>query len=353
MFTTGSKLFFGVTFIALAGAVVHGVVTGDLAGTIILASIAVVAAFLGGMSSYVRDADPRLTSEGVAGVPPAPLVSGSLWPLAGGLAATLMAVGLAYDRRVFGLGVVILLCTIAEWMLLSWSDRASADPSFNKAVRGRLAHPVEFPVIAALVVAALLFALSRIMLSLPEIGAIVIFSIVSIAILVVGTAIALRSRVGKSTLVGIGTLSVVALGAAAIVGVVRGEYHGEHHHEEANKAVAAKANPFASVVATTSGLTVETDGTKIERIVVPKSLASSVLFHNETGGKAKLVVESVEVQTDETGQVKAVNRPYETEEIESGKVKYLTFVIPKSGVYKMLVEGESGVIAEREIEVLS
>jgi hypothetical protein len=358
MFTTGSKLFFGVTFLAIFAAAVHGIVTGDFSGTIVLSFMAVAAAFLGGFTVWMRDANPRLSEQGVSAVPTAASVPGSMWPLVGGLSLTMTALGLAIDRRIFGVGIVLLVATIAEWMVQSWADRASADPAYNAKIRGRLAHPVEFPVIGALVIGAVLFGFSRIMLSLPETGAIILFSVVGVAVLVVAVFLARQRESNRNLLYGIGAASVALLTVGAIVGVNRGEHffvakaEGHEKEEKPNEAVAAKANPMATVRASKGSMVLERDSGLLEEITVPKGLATSVIFRNETGEKAKLVVESVMVEVDEGGVSKTVPHPYETEEIESGKVKYLTFVMPKAGTYKMMVEGENGEIAEREFEVL-
>jgi hypothetical protein len=359
MFTTGSKFFFGITFISAMAAVVHGIATGDFAGTIVLAFMAIGSAFLGGFTSFTRDANPRLGEQGVVAVPAAAHVGGTMWPLVGGLALTMIALGLAYDRRIFGVGIVLLIATIAEWMVQSWADRASADPVYNAKIRGRLAHPVEFPVLGFTVIAAVLYGFSRIMLSLPETGAIILFSAVGIVILVVAVVLAKRHTVSRNVLFGIGGLAVVALAAGAVIGINRGEHSFKVSPEEKakkekpNEAVAAKANPLATVRAVKGSMLIEHDNTLLETITVPKGIAASVLFRNESGEAAKLVVESVVVKVDEAGVPKTEEFPYETEEIESGKVKYLTFVMPKAGTYKMMIEGANGEIASREIEVLA
>jgi hypothetical protein len=358
MFTTGSKFFFGITALATFSAVVHGIATGDFAGIIVLVTIAVVSAFLGGFTSWMRDADPRLTEQGVAGVPAAAAVAGTMWPLVGGLSLTMMALGLAVDRRIFGVGVVLLVATIAEWMVQSWADRASADPAYNAKVRGRLAHPVEFPVLGFTIIAAVLFGFSRIMLSLPETGAIVLFTAVGLVVLAVAVVLAKKDATSRKVLMGIGAAGVLALSVGAIVGVNRGEADRTEEAalkslENPNKAVAAKSSTLATVRATDGSVVWEHDGSAVEEIVVPKGIAASVLFRNQTGKRAKLVVESVEVQTDAGGVTKTVSRPYETEEIADGKVKYLTFVEPKAGKFKMTIEAEGGEeIASREFEVL-
>ena len=46
---------------------------------------------------------------------------------------------------IFVFGIIALLATTVEWMVQAWSERASADSSYNASLRGRLAHPLELP----------------------------------------------------------------------------------------------------------------------------------------------------------------------------------------------------------------
>ena len=72
-----------------------------------------------------------------------------MWPIVGALGGVLVVVGLVTYPLVFIFGIIVLLAATVEWMVQAWSERASADSSYNAAVRGRIAHPLEFPVLAA------------------------------------------------------------------------------------------------------------------------------------------------------------------------------------------------------------
>jgi hypothetical protein len=351
MFTTGSKLFFGLSGIAIVSAIVHGIATGDLSGVIILLSFATVAGFLGGFSSYVRDAEPRIGAGGVAAVPVARHVGASPWPLLGGISAALLGVGLVYHRSIFGVGVVLTIGTIVEWMIQSWADRASADPAYNARVRGRVAHPVEFPVLGFIIIAAMMFAFSRILLSLTATGSLIAFTALAVLVLMVGVFLASRQRSSKKLLTGLSIGGVALLTAAAIVGINRGE-HGHDEKEDPNKAVAAKSSTFATVRASELGIVIEHDKREMETVFLPRGASANLLFRNDSGNKARLVVETVKVVTDENGKVETVDDAFKTGEIESGHVKMLTVRMIKPGKYKLIVEGEEGELGEREVEVL-
>ena len=60
-------------------------------------------------------------------------------------------IGMALDTRLFIVGLVVVGLSVVEWAVQSWADRASADPVYNDRVRGRLMHPLEFPVAGLLV----------------------------------------------------------------------------------------------------------------------------------------------------------------------------------------------------------
>jgi hypothetical protein len=352
MFTTGSKLFFGLSAIAVLSAVIHGITSGDLAGIIILLSFATVAGFLGGITSFARDGEVRLGSGGVAAVPAARHVGSSPWPLLGGVSIALIGIGLVYDRVVFGVGIVLLIGTIVEWMIQNWSDRASADPAYNARVRGRVAHPFEFPILATAVIGLMMFAFSRILLSLSETPAIVVFTGMAILVLLVGVFLASRSHVSRNLLTAIGVGFVALMTASAVVGISRGEK--EHHEkEEPNRAVAAKSNTFATVRASERGIEITHDDRTMEKIVLPRGVDASLLFRNDSGEHARLVVETLAVETDAEGNAKTVPAEFHTEEIKSGHAKMLTVRMNKPGTFKLIVEGEAGEVGEREVEVLA
>ena len=79
----------------------------------------------------------------------APVPGPSMWPIVGALGAVLVVVGLVTYPVVFVFGILALLAAAVEWMVQAWSERASADVLFNDNVRSRIAHPLEFPILAA------------------------------------------------------------------------------------------------------------------------------------------------------------------------------------------------------------
>jgi hypothetical protein len=319
MFTTGSKLFLGATVLSVAGAVVFGASTGGPAGvlgTIGLLSLAVVFGFLAGINLYTRDGNVASLEPGVehtcaAAQPP---VGRSLWPIVGAVGLGGLAVGAVSRPVVFKVSLIVLLATVVEWMIQGWSERASADRTYNEGVRRRLLHPLEFPIVGALVGAAVVYAFSRIMLSISKDTGRWVFIIIGAVIVTIGFMFAAKRGVSKGTAAGI-----VAVGALALVGVgvasaVSGQRPIEPHPElttavclgnatvaqieeidnKASQDVAAKSNVISNVELTDDGRLVAfnlgTADTEYHEITVPRSTTVHVLFTNKTEESRRLTV---------------------------------------------------------------
>ncbi len=154
MFTTGGKLFFGLGVLAALMAVVYALTTDAVLRHDPVGDVRDPVRLLGRVLVFVHDADVRIPvlADGDAVAPTvasAPPASASVWPLAGGVSAATLALGLVTDSRFFLLGIVLGICTVIEWVVQAWSDRASADPSYNATIREGTLHPIEFPVLGA------------------------------------------------------------------------------------------------------------------------------------------------------------------------------------------------------------
>ena len=356
MVTTGSKFFFAVTAILggilslelvirllSPGTYIFGL---DTMQSIVMASAMLACAFLGGLLVAFRDSE----APAEATVAAMPHVSSSVWPVVSGIAITLMALGLVTDKRIFGVGFAVLLASSFEWMIAGWADKASADPAYNASVRSRFLHPIEFPALGALIIGAIMFGFSRIMLSLNETGAIILFAVVGTIILLVAVGLASRTSFSRQMLAGVLGVGVITIAAFSIVGISRGEHTAEENipevEKKASNAVANKANTLASVNATAAGIEFRHDSAVLDQLLVPRALSTSLMFRNDTGEKAQLVVESVKVVTDKDGNAKEEKDEFATEFIGDGKSKLLTINIPKASTadkpYRIMVKLESG-----------
>ena len=79
-------------------------------------------------------------------------------------------------------------------MVHGWSERASADPAYNAGLRKRMLHPLEFPVLGAAGLAAIIYSFSRIMLWIDKSGGPVVFVIAGALVLFGGLRVRLEAR---------------------------------------------------------------------------------------------------------------------------------------------------------------
>ena len=349
MFTTGSKLYFGIAAMAFVAGVVYWVGTDlEFLGTIVLFSVAVVATFLGAVIVAFRDADIGAAAVEAASAADAegygrgPRVSPSIWPIVGAFGVGLVAIGLVYDRRWFLGGIVVLVATTIEWAVQAWSDRASDDPEYNRRIRGRLMHPLEFPILGAVAIGLVIFGFSRIMLAIPKGAAVGVFIGLGAIVLVVGVLLSRPRKVPGALLATVLVLGAGGILTAGIVGAARGE-RGElvHHEEEVgpDKKTSNAVGDKSSVAAT---ITVSTGDTSLPQLTIPRSAASNLLFVNETDVPRQLVVHAgTEPKTDEKGQpVKDANGnvitvpiTFHTDYIGTGKSQVLTVTMPTPGEF--------------------
>jgi len=118
----------------------------------------------------------------------------------------------------------------------AWSERASADPHYNAAVRKRILHPLEFPVLGAVVLAIVIYSFSRIMLFLSKETGPAVFGIIAALILLGGLGLAIPIFTTQQTrdVATLGDLKLQATesqsyvvpplvaGGALVLGVVQG-----------------------------------------------------------------------------------------------------------------------------------
>lgn len=251
MFTTGSKWFFGLGLVSLVLAAAYGWTTGgtglgpvtagynggvgDHFGYTLLVSIGLAGVLLGLLAVATRDAAPSALAE-LVGADTAPAVTApahlAYWPILGAFGAGLMALGLVISNVLFVVGFFVLLAVTIEWMVLAWSDRATGDPETNRLVRKRVMGPFEVPLAGFLIVAVTVAAISRVLLTSSELGAVAVATVLGLAIMAIGTLIATRPRISPNVVAGVLALCAVGVVAAGVASAARGERVIEHHEEE-------------------------------------------------------------------------------------------------------------------------
>ncbi len=351
MITTGSKLLVGSAIAAGLLALIYGVTHGGALGTIGLISAAAGLALLAGISTYGRDANVsamdteafETSAAAQAGATP------SLWPLLVAIGATAMALGVASLPAIFILGAIVVTAGALEWLVQGWSERASAERGYNSHARNFLIDPLELPVAAAIVFGIVAYSFSRVMLGLPSKASTVVgFSIVAALVLAIGAIIGTKRGASKTALTGTFGLATVALIAGGAVAGLNGEREIDEHKttayyasrgecgveeisadEKASQTVAGKSNVAAEVIFdgtsltwTAPGFVPTVEGTAA--LTLPRSNPNNVMFRNESGGEARLVI-GMNPRLDDDGQPLGPERIC-TSLAKEGGVQFLTLI---------------------------
>jgi hypothetical protein len=383
MIPAGSRFLFGAAVLATVGAVLYGITQEGSLGTVGLISAALALFLLAGVNLYTRDADvssmdPAAALESAA-ASRAP--GSSMWPLVGAVGAVLLVVGLVTYPVIFIFGLAALLAATVEWMIQAWSERASADSRFNEGVRGRIAHPLEFPILGAVALGIVIYSFSRIMLFLSRTGGPAVFIIIAALILVTGFLFAYRPSVRGGAIAAVIAIAAVGLVTGGIVAALEGERETEAHEttgdladegecatpdeteadEDASQNVAAKANVTAEIFLESDlTLVAHSEGVDAPRTTldVVRNTPTNVLFHNESDDERRLVLDlgtrpEVDEATGDTVPDAEVPNQICTALTEEGGSQFLTFSISQPSVsaetpYRFVVPGVDGA----EIEVI-
>lgn len=381
MFTTGSKLLLGSGVLAAVAAIAYGLTQDGALGTMGLSFASVALFLLAGVNIAIRDADvSAMDTQALTDSPAAaPVPGASLWPLVAAFGGVLVVVGFVTYSVVVVFGVIALVAATVEWMVQAWSERASADEGYNDELRGRLAHPLEFPLLAAVGAGVVIYSFSRIMLFLSKSGGPVAFGVIAALVLVGGFVVAYRPRLRTGAIAGVSAIALLGLVTGGVVAAVEGEREMEvrettgslsaeghcdtteetHADENASQTVGAKANVTAEVVLREDGtLVARNEGLEdqSDRVVITKSNDSNVRFINETAEERRLVLDlGTRPEVDEEGEEVADSEvPYQlcTALVEKGGTQLLTFRIDRPSIaskepYVFMVPG-----VEAEVEVV-
>ncbi len=287
IFTTGSKLFFGIAAAALAGLVVWGVgADWDPLGNVVFVGLAAIAGFLGGTIIAFRDAGATVaTGAPVEAASAGPAASPIPWPLVAAFAVAVAALGLVTEPLLLIGGLVLLGISVIEWLVAAWADDLSSDPAYNRSVRNRIMYPIEVPVGAVLVAAGVIIGFSRLLLAMPKIGSTTVFGILGALVFFVGIIMSLRPRVSANVVSVLLVVGGIGILAAGVTGAAVGEREITPHPDEWERTatVADKAAADAVIVLKDG----EFDRTLIE---IPKAATVTFILQNDDEEAANLHV---------------------------------------------------------------
>jgi hypothetical protein len=309
MFTPGSKLFLGLTGFVIAVSVIYvALVDSSVGGAVALLSVAIGTALLAGLSLFNRDGEVAVGD--VAAPAGAEPLTSSMWPLVATVGFVGVVAGLLTHPIVFFLGLIALLAAGVEWLIQSWSEGASSDKTYNASIRGRMLHPLEFPVLALVGLGVIIISFSRVMLAVSKDAGAIIFIIAGAAVLFVGSIFALKPSLKKTLVVGVcvaGAVGVAASGIAAASNGLRddlvkakkehhfshkecGEEESEHFDHLAEGTISMRSNPIATVELRDGKLTARELGVDkvTQTITFPRSNDATIIFRNKDEKEVRL-----------------------------------------------------------------
>jgi hypothetical protein len=300
MVTTGAKLYLGLAVIAAAVFGVLGWATRwQMQATMGAGSAVVAFFFLGCLCLYLRD-DNATADEVVTA--PAPAPRHAAWSIAAAFGAVVAAVGLPIDTRLFIGGLAIVGLAILEWVVQSWADRASADPAYNDRLRGRLMHPLEFPVAGLLCGGLIVFGFSRVMVALSKNGAIVAFAALGVLVLGLAVLLGTRPEVSRKVLGGVLSISALVFLAGGVAGISRGERDIEHH-EGACESDALGSKTVSNKASVAGIITFDGSAFDTDSFVGGRNVDLTLIFKNTSDADTKFVVHAGQRdKLDDTGQ---------------------------------------------------
>jgi hypothetical protein len=307
MFSTGFKYFFGVTVLSVIALIMSLALFEKLALVgVAISFLIAVGALLAGLSAFTSDGTTRDANTSVS-----ELVTQSMWPLISAIGVVFLGLGLVTSSVVFFGGIVVLLAAMSEWMVQAWSERASTDLAHNTAARKRLLNPIEFPVLAAVGLGVVIFAFSRIMLTVDKSTGAILFIVAGALVLVAGSLFAIKPNLGRSvgaSICVLGALGIIAGGVASAVSGEREELveaaaEGHFSHPEcgpeeskyfdklAEGTLSLRSSISATVVYQNGELFANVQGFNEPQksITVARSNPTNIIFRNATDGEFRLV----------------------------------------------------------------
>jgi hypothetical protein len=307
MFSTGFKYFFGVTVLSVIALVMSLALFEKLAlGGVAISFLIAVAALLAGLSAFTSDGTTRDANTSTS-----ELVTQSMWPLVTAIGVVFLGLGLVTSSIVFFGGIVVLLAAASEWMVQAWSERASTDLTHNTAARKRLLNPIEFPVLAAVGLGVIIFAFSRIMLTVEKSTGAILFIVAGTLVLLAGSLFAIKPNMKRSVGAAICVLGAIGIVAGGVASAVSGEReelveaaaeghfsHAECGPEEskyfdklAEGTLSLRSAVSATVVYQDGELFANVEGVSAPQksITIGRANPTNIIFLNSTDGEFRLV----------------------------------------------------------------
>jgi len=261
MFGTLSKALYAASFAALCAIVALGFIGGNRSGVVLLVFAGSATFFLGTVLviAGVREA-VVLDTQAISEIPAdgRGVSESSLWPAIVAFALVGLGLSFVYGWGFSVAGVTLALLAIAGWTAMSLRENFAWTDVVSDRVRDRFTAPFAMPVMAAVAIAFVGIAVSRVLLAAPKTGSLVAAGLLAVVFLA-GATFAVVAKRGPRLLPGLLlAVALVGVGAAGIAGLARGE------REIPNEGALGKT-PVIRINAAAEGNIYDTN-----RIVVPK-----------------------------------------------------------------------------------
>ena len=256
IFTPAFRFFAALSAAALVGAVVSAVGSdpdqgwmdrilgpstvgwkggvGDHLAYTVLLSLAFLAGALAVLHIAFRDADAEAEAQ-VAHTDAVPLTrapaGANFLPLVGAFSVGILVIGFVTNKYVVIAGIVLLLMVIGTWTLRTWAERATGDDEVNSQLYLRFIEPFRIPVLAVLCIGVVAIGLSRVLLAVSEVSAVVVFTVVATLFLFGAVLLAARPAVTKSAITIILFVGALLVIGAGTIAAVQGQRSFEHEQE--------------------------------------------------------------------------------------------------------------------------
>jgi plastocyanin len=239
MFTTESRVYLGISAVALVAAIAYAIGTDDHMGSVLFLSAFAAAAFLGGLMVRAGrlEASAPIGSLAEREGGDRRFVAPTFWPVAAAVAIAVLLVGFTTDKAFFVLGLGAAVLAALGWYGQTFRDhRDQADPN-ALIVQDRIISPAGLPLIAAVGIAIVVISFSRILLAASETGAWIIALAAAALIMLLCTLIALKP-ISTAAIAGIAALAGLVVVVGGVSAASRGERTFERHAADPTKVVA-------------------------------------------------------------------------------------------------------------------
>lgn len=273
-------VLFGLSAAGIALGVGFGVTVGEDAGTALLIGAGLVSA-VGGLA--VVAAQGRDVPASDVARQPASLAPGgtSVWPVGVGLAALLVATGLATGGALVWFGMAAAAVAGVGWFAQSWASHPTWTDEQNERVSSRLIMPVALPLGITALVVLLAVAFSRTLLAVDKNTAVLIALVAALVILGGGVMVALRG-LGRSAVLGLLTVGALATAGLGVGGAVAGEreFHQAGGESGGPAGEGEEGEPEAS---TARRIEISADGLQFDKdsLTLPAGEVTVIAFTNE------------------------------------------------------------------------